>query len=86
MKNVPNTIYLQIGWDTDESEDFQELEVSWCSDQINENDIRYVRADAILEKLQSTILFLNAHPSNQPDSEMGDRVSDLADIYLTLTK
>jgi hypothetical protein len=45
MKNIPKTIYLQIGKDrpTDDGEDFNDLsEVSWCADKIFENDIEYV--------------------------------------------
>ena len=43
MKNQPQKIYLQIGEDTDPETPFDELsEVSWCKDQIWENDLAYV--------------------------------------------
>ncbi len=45
MKNIPDKIYLQIGADCD-ADDFNELsleDIDWCADQINDNDIEYVR-------------------------------------------
>lgn len=45
-KNVPKTIYLQVGEDCDNKDDFRELviqsDITWCQDKINKNDIRYV--------------------------------------------
>jgi len=44
MKNIPKTIYLQIGKDcpTDDGEDFNKLYgVTWCAERINENDIEF---------------------------------------------
>ena len=39
----PKEIYLQIGEDVNlEETNFRDLEVSWCSDNIYENDIKYV--------------------------------------------
>lgn len=44
MKNIPETIYLQTGEDTENIEDFNQLEgVTWCKDRINESDLEYVR-------------------------------------------
>lgn len=41
MKNVPKTIYLQIGDDCD-ADDFNDLnEVTWSKDPIYDNDITY---------------------------------------------
>ena len=46
MKNVPQQIYLQVGEEATPSDDFQEMTgISWCEDQINENDIRYTKAN-----------------------------------------
>jgi hypothetical protein len=43
---APATIFLQIGEDVEPEENFSELhEVLWCTDQIHDNDILYVRAD-----------------------------------------
>jgi hypothetical protein len=43
MKNVPETIYLQVG---DDEDDFNEAqlcgEITWCCDKINDTDIEYV--------------------------------------------
>ena len=44
MKHIPNKIYLNVGCDPKEVEDFSELsEVTWCADKINDNDIEYQR-------------------------------------------
>jgi hypothetical protein len=43
MKNIPKTIYLQIG-DNIQAEDFRELSpdaITWSTEKINHNDIRY---------------------------------------------
>jgi hypothetical protein len=46
MKNIPKTIYLQIGKDCPDDEDFNDLaEVSWCAERINENDIEYANEE-----------------------------------------
>jgi hypothetical protein len=43
MTNIPKTIYLQIGKECPDDEDFNDLsEVSWCAEKVNENDIEYV--------------------------------------------
>lgn len=42
MKNVPQTIYLQVGPDTPEDFDFEDLmrkEVTWCADNVFKTDI-----------------------------------------------
>ena len=42
MKNIPKTIYLQIGEECHDDIDFNELSgVTWCVDKINDNDIEY---------------------------------------------
>ena len=44
MKHIPNKIYLNIGCDPKEVEDFNELsEVTWCADKIGDCDIEYIR-------------------------------------------
>jgi hypothetical protein len=44
MKNIPKKIYLQIGEDCD-CKDWNEIypssEITWCADNINNNDIEY---------------------------------------------
>lgn len=63
IKNIPNKIYLQIDddiiLDNDlDSIDFNELELSWCSEKINKNDIVYYRDQStisVLEKLKGEI-------------------------------
>ena len=54
MKDIPERIWLQPGEPHDLVESFHDLpmsEVSWCSDQIDEHDIEYVRAD-LYERLR----------------------------------
>lgn len=43
MKNIPNKIYLQVDPEKENPEFFEELETTWCSDRINDNDIPYYR-------------------------------------------
>ena len=44
MKNIPNKIFLNLGEDLEDFEDFNELgEVTWCADKVNDNDIEYQR-------------------------------------------
>lgn len=43
MKNIPNKIYLQVDPEKENPEFFGELETTWCSDRINDNDIPYYR-------------------------------------------
>lgn len=44
MKNIPNTIFLNLGEDLEDFEDFNELgEVTWCVDKIGDGDIEYQR-------------------------------------------
>ena len=44
MKNIPNTIFLNLGEDLEDFEDFNELgEVTWCADKVGDGDIEYTR-------------------------------------------
>jgi hypothetical protein len=54
MKNLPEKLYLQIGEEADESVDFNDLYgVSWCDDQIHENDVVYIREDLVIKMLEN---------------------------------
>ncbi len=44
--DAPDVIYLQVCDDDVCEQTFNEHEVSWCEDKINDSDIKYVRADA----------------------------------------
>lgn len=47
MKNIPQKIYLQIGSGCPDDVEFDELsEVTWCDEQICDNDIEYVHGGA----------------------------------------
>lgn len=52
--NQPKQIYLQIGEDTilESESDFKELEVTWCTEKINENDIKYISETYVNELIQ----------------------------------
>lgn len=42
-KNTPERIFLQLGCNYDNTDDWSEFtEVSWCKDNVNGNDIPYV--------------------------------------------
>ena len=44
--DAPTTIYLQVCDDMDCKESFYDHpDVSWCEDQINDSDIKYIRSD-----------------------------------------
>lgn len=43
---APNVIWLQWGDGAEEEYVYPSEGVTWCSDQINDTDVRYVRADA----------------------------------------
>lgn len=44
LKNVPNNIFLNIGYEPEKGDDFNDLgEVTWCADKVNDNDIEYQR-------------------------------------------
>ncbi len=63
MKNLPEKLYLQIGEEADESVDFNDLYgVSWCDDQIHENDVVYIREDLVIKMLEND----NEHRPHRP--------------------
>lgn len=44
MKHIPNKIFLNIGYEPEKGDDFNDLgEVTWCADKVNDNDIEYQR-------------------------------------------
>ena len=46
MENVPERIFLNVGEDTPDGADFNELdEVTWSKDRVSYKDIEYVRKD-----------------------------------------
>ena len=50
MKNVPQSIWLVLGEDTSDVEDFKHLDgeyVLWADSKVFENDIQYVLADSV---------------------------------------
>ncbi len=78
MKNIPDKIYLQVDPEGEKPESFNELgQVTWCTDQINKNDVTYVR-----EKLpnitrvevidQNGRSYTNWHKDNQIELSLQD--------------
>ena len=44
MNNIPNKIFLNLGEDLEDFDDFNELgEVTWCVDKVGDGDIEYQR-------------------------------------------
>ena len=44
MNNIPNEIFLNLGEDLEDFDDFNELgEVTWCVDKVGDGDIEYQR-------------------------------------------
>jgi hypothetical protein len=59
MKNIPSKIFLQIGEDVDNQDDFRDLEeVTWCEDMILDTDIEYTRHIASYSELVKAICWL----------------------------
>jgi len=65
MQNVPERIYLVVGEEAEDDDDFAkwrwDAEVLWSDDEVNENDIKYIRADlaqSVPEDVRKTILQL----------------------------
>lgn len=45
MENIPKAIYLNIGNDITDIQDFNALDdVTWCADKIGKHDIKYILA------------------------------------------
>jgi len=48
MKNAPDRIWLQVGEDVEEGEDFNDcMEVTWEREKIFSSDIEYIRLDKV---------------------------------------
>lgn len=45
---IPNTIYLQCHDDDGALFDVDDEEVTWCEDDVDGHNIRYIREDAVL--------------------------------------
>lgn len=42
MKNIPEKIYLQIGFEPDENDDYKQLHgVTWSDRRVNDSDLEY---------------------------------------------
>ena len=49
MKNIPQEIFLQVDADGETPEDFKELQVTWATNRIYDNDLRYVSEAEMLD-------------------------------------
>ena len=71
MKNVPEKIYLVMGEDREDGEDFNEFgDVTWCADKINDGDIEYV-SKAFLPTVEELVKIIMRY--NTP-YEAGDAI------------
>ena len=58
MKEAPKKIYLQVDPEGDAAPDvdvFDTNEVTWCQDQINDNDVAYIRVDLVESMIRDTL-------------------------------
>lgn len=82
MKNIPTKIYLQIGEEKpDKSDDFKEMEVTWCTDRIWDHDLEYVRSPKkksiiILNDFQRWRTNKNDYPKYSPE-ELTAAIDDI---------
>jgi hypothetical protein len=53
MKNIPDKIYLQINAGCDLVDNFKELEVSWCSEKVYEDDLVYYSKEEVENLIKS---------------------------------
>ena len=75
IKNFPEQIYLQCGdCSCEEVIDYNEMaEVSWCEDRIDDDDVRYVRADLYISRKELMLkLAKMVHHTPRPKGDMGD--------------
>lgn len=53
MKNIPKQIFLQVDPECENTEDFNDLyEVSWCSERINNSDIKFLLSDVVFSEAE----------------------------------
>ena len=72
MKNQPNRIYLNIGADG-ECQDFEELvEVSWCEDKVNDDDLEFVSVSFLFDEIHKRII--ESVPSKENALEIGKKI------------
>jgi len=73
MKDIPETIFLQIDEYGKDAESFKELETTWCTDKLNEDDIEY-------------ILKLKYEELEQQKAELIELLSDISHFTKIISK
>ncbi len=96
MKNIPNRIYLQIGEDSTQDDDFEKIaldgSVSWCSDRVNDSDIEYVRAKQGTKKAvkikpwKRVWMIVNASGDALPWTISATKKDAISNLYEDLTE
>ena len=83
MKHIPNKIFLNIGYEPEKGDDFNNLgEVTWCVDKVNDNDIEYQRKP-IWHDLRKNPKDLPKHEGNlMAAAERGETVLYFIGYYL----
>ena len=75
MKNIPNTIFLNLGEDLEDFEDFNELgEVTWCTYKVGDGDIDYQRKP-IQHGLKFQNLNINRYEQNAKITGIVSKIS-----------
>jgi len=71
---APDRIYLQAGM-TEEDEDWDdEVGVTWCIDQINDNDVEYVRRDVAVKLREMLAVAMSVHIMNDEQIDKADEL------------
>lgn len=87
MINVPDRIWLIVGEEAEEGEDFDKLrwdaEVMWSDDQVNDNDIAYTRANLAQPSVPDDVgeiiaaelyeIYLDSWPEPEDDESVPER-------------
>ena len=65
MENIPKAIYLNIGNDITDVQDFNALDdVTWCADKIGKHDIKYIRAKGSKREQFDIVMAISLIASN----------------------
>ena len=81
MKNIPQEIFLQVDADGETPEDFKELQVTWASDKVYDNDLVYVhenemgRRESMENYVKEVLIWLLTK------SSLGEIVMYQGDLY-----
>jgi len=84
-KTFPEEIHLQFDGDSYLGEQIEGAEVTWAENKINENDVKYFRADLIEEEKKKAVEKYANWLDNNPvfdDNDFLNKANILWEIYL----